>query len=128
MYNYKNFQKNQKAVALGYEKNQDYAPKVLASGKGMIAEKIIELAKENNIPLHRDADLVEILSVLEINEYIPLEVYSVIAEIFTYIYEEDAKKKQSEPPRDKPRGIKSASRVQAALAPCLLFPVAQYIF
>jgi flagellar biosynthesis protein len=67
MYNYKNFQKNQKAVALGYEKNQDYAPKVLASGKGMVAEKIIELAKENNIPLHRDADLVEILSVLEIN-------------------------------------------------------------
>ena len=95
MYNYKNFQKNQKAVALGYEKNQDQALKVLASGKGIIAEKIIELAKENNIPLHRDADLVEVLSVLEINEYIPLEVYSVIAEIFTYIYEEDAKKKQN---------------------------------
>jgi flagellar biosynthesis protein len=95
MYNYKNFQKNQKAVALGYEKNQDHAPKVLASGKGMIAEKIIELAKENNIPIHKDADLVEVLSVLEINEYIPLEVYAVIAEIFTYIYEEDAKKKQN---------------------------------
>jgi len=95
MYNYKNFQKNQKAVALGYEENQDHAPKVLASGKGLIAEKIIELAKENNIPLHRDADLVEVLSVLEINEYIPLEVYSVLAEIFTYIYEQEAKKKQN---------------------------------
>ena len=68
---------------------------MLAQGKGKIAEKIIEIAKENNVPLHRDANLIEILSVLEINEYIPLEVYSVVAEIFTCIYEEEQKRKQN---------------------------------
>ncbi len=95
MYNYSNFQKNQKAVALGYDENSDDAPKLLASGNGLIAEKIIELARQNNVPLHRDANLVEVLSVLAIDEYIPLEVYSVIAEIFTHIYEQEEKKKQN---------------------------------
>jgi flagellar biosynthesis protein len=95
MYNYSNFQKNQKAVALGFDEKQDPAPKVLAQGRGKIAEKIVKIAKENNVPLHRDANLIEVLSVLEINEHIPLEVYSVVAEIFTYIYEEEEKKKQN---------------------------------
>ena len=94
MYYYKNFQKNQKAVALGMEKNFDHAPKILSSGKGVMAEQILNIAKEHNIPIHQDADLVEILSVLEIDQYIPLEVYSVVAEIFTYIYEQNEKKKQ----------------------------------
>jgi flagellar biosynthesis protein len=94
MYNYTNFQKGQKAVALGYDKKKDDAPKVLASGHGVIAEKIIDIAKDSNIPLHKDADLVEVLSVLEIDEYIPLEVYSVVAEIFTYIYEQNEQKRQ----------------------------------
>ena len=94
MYYYNNFQKNQKAVALGYDEMSDAAPKVLASGKGRIAEKIVEIARENNVPLHRDANLVEVLSILEIDEYIPLEVYSVVAEIFTYIYEQESEKKK----------------------------------
>jgi flagellar biosynthesis protein len=93
MYNYSNFKKNQKAVALGYDEKKDNAPKVLASGKGLIAEKIIEIARDNNIPMHRDADLVEILSLLEIDESIPIEVYSVVAKIFTFIYEQNTQKK-----------------------------------
>lgn len=93
MYNYSNFRKNQRAVALGYNEKEDDAPKVLASGKGLIAEKIIEIARENNVPMHRDADLVEILSLLEIDESIPIEVYSVVAKIFTYIYEQNKQKK-----------------------------------
>lgn len=95
MYNYTNFKKGQKAVALGYDKKQDAAPKVLASGHGLIAQKIIEIAKDSNIPLHKDSDLIEILSILEIDEYIPVEVYSVVAEVFTYIYEQNEKKKQN---------------------------------
>lgn len=94
MYNYSNFKKSQKAVALGYEEKKDVAPKVLASGKGLIAQKIIELAAENNIPIHSDADLIEILSVLEIDEHIPVEVYSVVAEIFTHLYEKNEELKQ----------------------------------
>ena len=92
MYHYSNFQKNQKAVALGFDKKKDPAPKVLAAGRGLVAKKIVEIARENNIPTHVDANLVEILSVLDIDEYIPLEVYSVVAEIFTYIYEHETKK------------------------------------
>ena len=95
MYHYKNFQKNQKAVALGFEEKVDHAPKILGSGNGIIAEKIIEIARKNNVPIHKDADLVEVLSVLEIDEYIPLEVYSIVAEIFTYIYEQNEKKKRN---------------------------------
>lgn len=93
MYHYSNFRKNQKAVALGYDEKKDDAPKVLASGKGLIAEKIIEIARDNNIPMHKDTDLVEILSLLEIDESIPIEVYSVVAKIFTYIYEQNKQKK-----------------------------------
>lgn len=94
MYNYSNLNKSQKAVALSYEEKRDTAPKVISSGKGLIAEKIIELAQENNIPMHKDADLVEILSVLEIDEYIPIEVYSVVAEIFSHIYERNEELKK----------------------------------
>lgn len=95
MYHYNNFQKNQKAVALGFDKNKDVAPKVLAVGRGVIAEQIVKIARENNVPMHKDSNLVEILSILDIDEYIPLEVYSVVAEIFTYIYEQENKKKQN---------------------------------
>ncbi|GAB4169149.1 MAG: FlhB-like flagellar biosynthesis protein [Rickettsiaceae bacterium] len=95
MYRYSNFQKNQKAVALGFDEKKDPVPKVLATGKGEIAEKIMQVARENNVPMHRDAKLVEILSVLDIDEHIPLEVYSVVAEILTCIYEQETKKQQS---------------------------------
>lgn len=75
-----------KAAALQYEQGSDAAPKLTAKGQGLIAEKIIALAKENNIPLKEDADLVEILEKLEIDQEIPLEIYAVVAEIFSYLY------------------------------------------
>lgn len=75
-----------KAAALQYDKEKAAAPKLTARGKGQIAEKIIALAHEHNIPLHRDADLIEILDKVEIDTEIPLEVYAVVAEIFAYIY------------------------------------------
>lgn len=95
MYHYSNSTKNQKAVALEYNEKTDAAPKITASAKGVMAEKIMEIARENNIPLHTDADLVEILSVLEIDATIPVEVYSVVAEIFTHIYEQNEIRKQN---------------------------------
>ncbi len=97
MYNYNNFPKNQKtiqkAVALGYDPASEVVPKVLANGKGEIADMIMQIARENNIPIHENVDLVEILSILDIDDHIPYEVYSVVAEIFTYIYEQNSKKK-----------------------------------
>ena len=74
------------AVAIKYKMNEDPAPKVVAKGKGRIAEKIIELAKENDIPIREDPDLVEILAKLELNQYIPPELYQVVAEILAFIY------------------------------------------
>ncbi|NRB10510.1 MAG: EscU/YscU/HrcU family type III secretion system export apparatus switch protein [Rickettsiaceae bacterium] len=90
---YNNLCQGQKAIALGYDKKKDPAPKVLATGKEDHAKRIIAIAKEHNIPIHKDSDLAEILILLDINEYIPLEVYSVVAEILTYIYEQNDNKK-----------------------------------
>ena len=59
-------EKQKTAVALAYDPNEDGAPKVIASGKGALAEKIIEQAKENKIPVHEDDKLAETLSKLEI--------------------------------------------------------------
>jgi len=72
------------AVALSYEA-EDAAPKILATGKGYVAEKIIETAKECDVPVHKDAKLAETLSKLEIGDYIPKELYGVVAEILVFV-------------------------------------------
>ena len=73
------------AVALGYDPNEDGAPKVIASGRGALAEKIIEQAKENKVPVHQDDKLADTLSRLEIGEMIPPELYEVVAEILVFV-------------------------------------------
>jgi len=75
-----------KAVSLKYEQPKHQAPIVTAKGQGIIAEKIISIAKKHQIPIKDDPDLVEILSQLELNEQIPTTVYQVVAEIFAFIY------------------------------------------
>lgn len=75
-----------KAVALGYNKQRDNAPRILASGKGEIATSIIEAAKEHNIPIKEDKDLVEILSKVDINQEIPPNLYKAVAEVFSFLY------------------------------------------
>lgn len=72
------------AIALSYDPNED-APKVIASGKGYLAEKIIEKAKEVEIPVHRDDKLADTLSRLEIGDMIPPELYGVVAEILVFV-------------------------------------------
>ena len=76
----------QKAVALKYEKETERAPKVAAKGKGKIAEKILEIAKEHGVPVHEDADLLEVLSKLDIDQEIPPYLYTVVAELLAFIY------------------------------------------
>ena len=75
-----------KAVALKYEPSMNEAPIVTAKGQGLIAEKIIEVAKKKQIPIKDDPDLVQILSQLELGDQIPSSVYQVVAEIFAFIY------------------------------------------
>ncbi len=74
------------AVALGYDPNKDNAPKVLASGKGYIAEEIIAVAKKNGIPIQDDPLLTAALMEIDINQTIPPELYRVVAEVLSYIY------------------------------------------
>ncbi|MCM1569878.1 MAG: EscU/YscU/HrcU family type III secretion system export apparatus switch protein [Roseburia sp.] len=76
--------KVKQAIALEYNPEED-APKVVASGRGVVAEKIIEKAKEHDVPIHRDDKLADTLSRLEIGEMIPPELYEVVAEILIFV-------------------------------------------
>lgn len=82
-------EKRKKAVALSYEQNMDDAPKVTASGKGFLAESIVERALEHDIPILEDPSLVEVLAELNINETIPEELFQVVSEVFAFIYRTD---------------------------------------
>ena len=82
--------KEKRAVALQYDKGEDIAPRVTATGKGSIAEQIIAIAEENGITIRQDKELTEILSVLEVDSVIPLEAYAAVAEILSYIYRTNA--------------------------------------
>lgn len=77
-------EKPKQAIALSYDPN-DAAPKVVASGRGALAERIIEKAKESTVPIHRDDKLADTLSRLEIGEMIPPELYEVVAEILIFV-------------------------------------------
>lgn len=81
------------AVALRYKPKKDPAPKVVAKGKGKLAEKIIALAKENSIHIQNDPDLLEVLYQLELNEEIPSALYVVAAELLTFVYSLNKDKK-----------------------------------
>ncbi|VAW33681.1 Uncharacterized homolog of the cytoplasmic domain of flagellar protein FhlB [hydrothermal vent metagenome] len=80
-----------KAVALRYDQESNRAPVVIGKGEGLIAERIIALAREHDIPIHADADLVEILSRLKVNEEVPPETYILVAEILAFIYRANEK-------------------------------------
>lgn len=81
--------KRKKAAALRYDQTKENAPIVAASGKGLLADTIIEKARENNVPIVEDASMVELLAELNINETIPAELYQAVAEVFAYIYRTD---------------------------------------
>lgn len=82
-------EKRKKAVALRYNQEANQAPKIAATGKGMVAENIIAKAQENNVPIMEDHSLVELLAELNINETIPEELYQAVAEVFAFIYQAD---------------------------------------
>lgn len=79
------------AVAIEYVPGEA-APKILATGKGRIAEKIIEKAQDNNVPLYKDNKLADTLSRLKIGDMIPPELYEVVAEILVFVDDMDRMK------------------------------------
>ena len=73
-------------MALKYERERDGAPRVLAKGRGILAEKIVELAKKHNIPIIEDSELVSFLVSLEVGEEIPPSLYKAVAKVLAVVY------------------------------------------
>ena len=74
------------AVALHYEVKTDLAPRVVASGRGSVAEQILEIAFANDVKVREDSDLAELLSQVDVESEIPLEALAAVAEILAYVY------------------------------------------
>lgn len=88
------------AVALEYDPDAKAAPRVVASGRGRLAERIIELAFANGVKVREDADLAEILTAVDIGEQIPMAAFAAVAEILFYIMR--ANQQQSAAPEKHP--------------------------
>jgi flagellar biosynthesis protein len=76
----------QVAVALRYQKGDDPAPRIVASGRGFVAEEILRLAFQNGVKVREDAELADLLEAVEIGEIIPYPAFAAVAEILSYIY------------------------------------------
>jgi flagellar biosynthesis protein len=75
-----------KAVAVHYQAGRDSGPRVLASGRGAVAEQILRIAFDRGVKVREDADLAEILAALDVDSLIPLEAFAAVAEILSYVY------------------------------------------
>lgn len=80
-----------KAVAILYDENKSTAPQVVASGQGVIAEKIIATAEEAGIHIQEDPDLVELLAKVPLGDEIPVELYQTVAEVLAFVYQVNKK-------------------------------------
>lgn len=78
--------KTPKAVALKYDRQADAAPKVVAKGRGHLAEKIKQVAQESGVPIMSDDNLVQVLEALELDLEIPPELYRAVAEVLAFVY------------------------------------------
>ena len=78
--------KRQVAVALDYEPGGEKAPVVVASGRGALAEQILQIAFAKGIKVREDADLAELLAAVDVDSEIPVEAFTAVAEILVYLY------------------------------------------
>ncbi len=79
-------EKFKRAVALRYDVEQDRAPRVIAKGDRLLAERIIEIAREHDIHIHEDPDLVALLAQLDVGRDIPATLYQAVAEVLAFVY------------------------------------------
>lgn len=82
----KDSRKRVRAAALKYRRDRDDSPQVVASGAGKVAERIIEIAREQGIHIEKDPDLVEILSSIDVGEHIDPDLFVVVAELLVFVY------------------------------------------
>lgn len=78
------YNKNNRAVALKYDSNKNNAPVVIASGSGYIANKVVEIAEDNGVPIYKDDSLSILLSQLDIGSEMPDELFHTIVDIYIY--------------------------------------------
>jgi len=78
------------AAALAYDAEHDRAPKVVAAGRGEIAERIVLLAESQGIPVRTDPDLMAMLEAIDVGEDIPVEAFAAVAEILIYLFRTNA--------------------------------------
>lgn len=92
---------DKRAVALRYEPQRQQAPKVVAKGRGFVAENILAAAQKNAIPVYQNKSLVNMLMALELDREIPPELYRTVAEVLAYVYRIDKRhqKQKAELPR-----------------------------
>ena len=79
------------AVAMRYKMDADAAPRVVAKGSGLLAQRIIDCARQHGVPLREDPDLVAALARLDINAEIPERLYLAMAEVLAFVYRLNAK-------------------------------------
>ncbi|MDR1310506.1 MAG: EscU/YscU/HrcU family type III secretion system export apparatus switch protein [Burkholderiaceae bacterium] len=91
----------QSAVALAYEVGSR-APKVVAKGRGLIAEEIIRRANENGVFVHQSRELVALLMQVDLDQDIPPLLYRVVAELLAWLYHVETSRRFSMPPPPKP--------------------------
>lgn len=87
-------QAGKKAVALRYDSLKDPAPRVVAKGRGLVAEKILEIARREGIPVREDPDLLEALAQIELDQVIPPQLYQAVAEVLAFLYRLNAEQKR----------------------------------
>lgn len=75
-----------RAVALKYKRGEDAAPKVVAKGSGLVADHILKLAEQYQVPIYHDPDLVEVLAQVELEQIIPPELYKAVADVLAWVY------------------------------------------
>ncbi len=83
-----------KAVAIEYDKDVDKTPRISATGRGALAEQILTVAFANDVKVREDAELVDVLELLDVDTPIPLEAFAAVAEILAYVYKANASMKQ----------------------------------
>jgi flagellar biosynthesis protein len=80
-----------RAVALEYARDADPAPRVTAKGEGLLAEKIVEVARAHGVEVREDRDLMQLLGTVELDSPIPVEAFQAVAEILSYLYRKQGK-------------------------------------
>lgn len=94
------------AIAIKYDKDSKKAPAIIASGRGKIAEDILSIAEENNIPMMQDKKLSKLLSSIKINSEIPPNLFKVVAEVLAFIFYLDKMSKKRRSLRGKFKRVK----------------------